>query len=49
VNEQRRNQTSESRRAGSATLWVRPEINRLEAGAAEFGDVSNADSQPGFS
>ncbi|MET1113125.1 MAG: hypothetical protein ABWX67_16525 [Allosphingosinicella sp.] len=31
------------------TEWVRPEVTGLEAGAAEFGDVSNADSQPGFS
>lgn len=37
--------TSDRRR----TPWTRPEMNRLEAGAAEFGDVSSPDGQPGFS
>jgi hypothetical protein len=29
--------------------WVPPVVNRIRAGSAEFGDVSRADAQPGFS
>ena len=49
MNEQRENQTDDLKPARPATPWTRPELCRLEAGAAEFGDVSNADGQPGFS
>jgi hypothetical protein len=48
VIEQPRNQIDESKPAKAAT-WVRPQLCRFRAGAAEFGDVSNADAQPGFS
>jgi hypothetical protein len=49
VVEQRQNQIDETKSAKTAASWVRPELCRLQAGAAEFGDVSNADGQPGFS
>jgi hypothetical protein len=49
VHEQRHNQTGGSKPAKSASPWVRPELCRFRAGAAEFGDVSNPDGQPGFS
>jgi hypothetical protein len=49
VIEQRQKQIDESKSAKVAAPWVRPELCRLEAGAAEFGDISSADAQPGFS
>lgn len=49
MNEQNQKQIDELKSAKSAIPWVRPELLRFEAGAAEFGDVSQADAQPGFS
>jgi hypothetical protein len=49
VNEQSQKEIGESKSAEIAAPWVRPELCRLEAGAAEFGDISSADAQPGFS
>jgi hypothetical protein len=49
VNEQQREKTDATDSAQPRAEWVRPEMNRLEAGAAEFGDVSSADAMPGFS
>ncbi len=49
MNEQRQNKIDHSKSARPVSHWVRPELCRLEAGAAEFGDVSNTDAQPGFS
>lgn len=49
MNNQRENQTDDPKPARPATPWARPELCRFEAGAAEFGDVSNTDGQPGFS
>jgi hypothetical protein len=49
VDEQSQKRIDDSKSAGNARRWVRPELLRLEAGTAEFGDVSSADAQPGFS
>lgn len=49
MDEQNQKQIDESKSARSAASWARPEVLRFEAGAAEFGDISSADSQPGFS
>jgi hypothetical protein len=49
VDQQRHKQIGESKPAPSPIAWVPPEIVRFEAGAAEFGDVSKPDAQPGFS
>jgi hypothetical protein len=49
VEEQAPKRIDDSKPAKSATRWLRPELSRFEAGAAEFGDVSSADAQPGFS
>jgi hypothetical protein len=39
VDEQTHNQIDDSKSAQSDVSWVRPEVLRFEAGAAEFGDV----------
>jgi hypothetical protein len=49
VDEQNRKQIDNLKSAGNARRWVRPELLRLEAGTAEFGDFVNADAQPGLS
>jgi hypothetical protein len=49
VNGKQREHTDGAASEPPRTDWIRPEMNRLEAGAAEFGDASSADSQPGFS
>jgi hypothetical protein len=49
VSEQNRKKIDDVKSARPATPWVRPELLRFEAGAAEFGDASSADAQPGFS
>jgi len=49
VDQQKQKQIDDMKSARPPALWVRPALIRLEAGAAEFGDVSSADSQPGFS
>lgn len=49
MEKQHQEQTGEATPAGAKADWTRPELCRLDAGAAEFGDVSSADAQPGFS
>ncbi|HET9638356.1 MAG TPA: hypothetical protein VFP12_04040 [Allosphingosinicella sp.] len=49
MNQKQRENTDEATSERPRTEWTSPEVNRLEAGAAEFGDVSSADAQPGFS
>jgi hypothetical protein len=49
VNQQQQEQIDEATSTGPKAQWTRPELCRLDAGAAEFGDVSNPDAQPGFS
>lgn len=49
MDEQIHDQIDDSTSARHSAPWVRPELFRFEAGAAEFGDVSSADAQPGFS
>lgn len=49
MDEKRQDKIDSLESTGPKAEWVRPEMGRLVAGAAEFGDVSNADSQPGFS
>lgn len=49
MEKQHQEQTGGATPARPKTDWIRPELCRLEAGAAEFGDVSNPDGQPGFS
>lgn len=49
MSEKQRENTDGATSETPRTEWIRPEANRLEAGSAEFGDVSSADAQPGFS
>ncbi|HEX8309429.1 MAG TPA: hypothetical protein VF645_13520 [Allosphingosinicella sp.] len=43
MNERSHKQIGESKSPRPAAAWVRPELARLNAGAAELGDVSNPD------
>jgi hypothetical protein len=49
VDDQSPKQIDDLKSAGKAQRWVRPELLRLEAGTAEFGDFVSADAQPGLS
>jgi hypothetical protein len=49
VNQQNQEQIDGITSAGPKAEWIRPELSRFDAGAAEFGDISNVDAQPGFS
>ncbi len=42
-------QIDESKSARPAASWVRPELLRFDAGAAELGDISNAEGNGQFS
>jgi hypothetical protein len=37
---------SENKKNGSRDRWIRPELKRLEAGAAENGQANNPDGGP---
>ena len=49
MNERRQDQIDKVESKGPKAEWTPPELCRFAAGAAEFGDVSSADAQPGFS
>ena len=49
MDEQNRKQIGDSKSTQTLVSWVRPEVLRFDAGAAEFGDVASPDGQPGFS
>jgi hypothetical protein len=49
VDQQHQEQIDGITSAGPKAEWTRPQLCRFDAGAAEFGDVSSADAQPGFS
>lgn len=49
MNEQSDKQIGASKSAQPATPWTRPEILRFDAGAAELGDITNAEGNGQFS